>query len=141
MESGLIVFFILSSFFLSVAVSLKPRSDHAPLIVGACPRQAPITMAALPDRLHPAAPAPHARSAEGGRRRVVGRWRRGEVVGVCVARRSEPGELDNEDCAHYVVVSKIQWKPFCPATQIYAQNAWPGWQCRVKNNELAQAPI
>ena len=29
---------------------------------------------------------------------------------------------------HYVMVSKIQWKPFWLATQLYPQNDWTGWQ-------------
>ena len=29
--------------------------------------------------------------------------------------------------AHYVMVSKIQWKPFWLATQLYPQNDWTGW--------------
>ena len=32
----------------------------------------------------------------------------------------------NRGCAHYVMVSKIQWKPFRLATQLYPQNDWTG---------------
>ena len=33
--------------------------------------------------------------------------------------------------AVHLVVSKIQWKPFWLATQLYPQNDWTGWQNRV----------
>ena len=41
--------------------------------------------------------------------------------------------------AHYFMVSKIQWKPFWLATQLYPQNDWTGWQNGV--NDDAQAPF
>ena len=44
-------------------------------------------------------------------------------------------------CTHYVMVSKFQWKPFWLTTQLYAQNGWTGWQNRVNNDVLAQAPL
>ena len=34
--------------------------------------------------------------------------------------------LHNGGCAHYVIVSKVQWKPFWLATQLYPQNDWLG---------------
>ena len=34
--------------------------------------------------------------------------------------------------AHHVMVSKVQWKPFWLATQLYPQNDWTGWQNGVK---------
>ena len=42
---------------------------------------------------------------------------------------------------HYVMVSKIQWKPFWLATQLYPQNDWTGWhaQNRVNYDVYAQA--
>ena len=41
---------------------------------------------------------------------------------------------------HYVIVSKVQWKPFWLATQLYPQNDWTGWQNGVNDDECAQAP-
>ena len=43
--------------------------------------------------------------------------------------------------AHYVMVSRIQWKPFWLATQLYPQNDWTGWQNGVNNDVCAQAPF
>ena len=37
----------------------------------------------------------------------------------------------NWACAHYVMVSKIQWKPFWLATQLDPQNDWTATQNRV----------
>ena len=34
----------------------------------------------------------------------------------------------NEGRAHYIIVSKVQWKPLWLATQQYPQNDWTGWQ-------------
>ena len=42
-----------------------------------------------------------------------------------------PVSLLNGDRVHYVMVSKIQWKPFWLATQLYPQNDWTGWQFLV----------
>ena len=41
--------------------------------------------------------------------------------------------------AHYVMVSKIPWKPFWLAIQLYLQNDWTGWQNGVNDDvcELA----
>ena len=47
--------------------------------------------------------------------------------------------LWNGACAHYVMVSKIQWKPFWLATQLYPRNNWTGWQKGVNNDVFAQA--
>ena len=41
--------------------------------------------------------------------------------------------------AHYVMVFKIQWKPFWLAIQLYPQNDWTGWQFRVNYDVFAQA--
>ena len=38
---------------------------------------------------------------------------------------SFPHTLDGS-CAYYVVVSKMQWKLFWPATSFYRQNGWLG---------------
>ena len=43
-------------------------------------------------------------------------------------------------CAHYVMVSKIQWKPFWLATQRDPQNDWTATQNRVNYDVFAQAP-
>ena len=46
----------------------------------------------------------------------------------------------NGACAHYVMVSKMQWKPFWLAIQFYPQNDWTGWQKCVNDDVFAQAP-
>ena len=48
--------------------------------------------------------------------------------------------LRHRTCAHYVTVSKIQWKPFCLATQLYPQDDWTGWHVRVNYDVFAQGP-
>ena len=40
-------------------------------------------------------------------------------------------------CAHYVMASKIQWKPFWLATQLDPQNDWTGWQNGVNDDVFA----
>ena len=46
----------------------------------------------------------------------------------------------NGACAHYVMVSKFQWKPFClPASEIHRMTGPPS-QNRVNYDVLAQAP-
>ena len=47
----------------------------------------------------------------------------------------------NGACAHYVMESKIQWKPFCLATQRDPQNDSTATQNRVNNDVFAQAPL
>ena len=47
----------------------------------------------------------------------------------------------NGACAHYVMVSKFQWKPFWLVTQLYQQNDWSRWQNRVNYDIFAQAPL
>ena len=42
--------------------------------------------------------------------------------------------------AHYVMASKIQWKPFWLATQLYPQNDLTGWQNGVNDDVCRQAP-
>ena len=37
----------------------------------------------------------------------------------------------NGACAHYIMVSKIQWKPFWLATQLYPQNDWTAWVAKT----------
>ena len=44
-------------------------------------------------------------------------------------------------CAHYVMVSKFQWKPLWLATQLDPQNDWTGWQNRVNYDVFTQAPF
>ena len=39
------------------------------------------------------------------------------------------------------MVSKIQWKPFWLATQLYPPNDWTGWQNGANNDLCAQAPL
>ena len=46
----------------------------------------------------------------------------------------------NGACAHYVMVSKFQWKPFWLATQRDLQNDWTATQNRVNYDVFAQAP-
>ena len=46
----------------------------------------------------------------------------------------------NGACAHYVMVSKFQWKPFWFATQRDPQNDWTATQNRVNYDVFAQAP-
>ena len=46
----------------------------------------------------------------------------------------------NRACAHYVMVSKFQWKPFWLATQRDPQNDWTVTQNRVNYDVFAQAP-
>ena len=47
----------------------------------------------------------------------------------------------NGACAHYVIVSKFQWKPFWLATQRDPQNDWTATQNRVNYDVFAQAPL
>ena len=47
----------------------------------------------------------------------------------------------NGACAHYVMVSKFQWKPFWLATQRDPQNDWTATQDRVSHDVFAQAPF
>ena len=47
----------------------------------------------------------------------------------------------NGACAHYVMVSKFQWKPFWLATQRDRQNDWTATQNRVNYDVFAQAPL
>ena len=49
------------------------------------------------------------------------------------------GGIYNGACAYYVMVSKIQWKPFWLADQLYPQNDWTGWRNGVKYDIIAQA--
>ena len=49
--------------------------------------------------------------------------------------------LSNGACAHYVMVSKFQWKPFWLATQRDPQNDWTATQKRVNYDVFAQAPF
>ena len=44
-------------------------------------------------------------------------------------------------CAHYVMLSRIQWKPFWLATQLYPPNDWTGWQNGVIYDVFAQASL
>ena len=46
----------------------------------------------------------------------------------------------NGACAHYIMVSKFQWKPFWLATQRDPQNDWTATQNRVNYDVFAQAP-
>ena len=47
----------------------------------------------------------------------------------------------NGACAHYVMVSKYQWKPFWLATQRDPQNDWTTTQNGVNYDVFAQAPL
>ena len=44
-------------------------------------------------------------------------------------------------CAHYVMVSKLQWKPFWLATQRDPQNDWTATPNGVNYDVFAQAPL
>ena len=46
----------------------------------------------------------------------------------------------NGACAHYVMVSKFQWKPFWLASQRDPQNDWTATQNRVNYDVIAHAP-
>ena len=48
---------------------------------------------------------------------------------------------ESEACAHYVMVSKLQWKPFWLATQRDPQNDWTATQNRVNCDVFAQAAL
>ena len=48
--------------------------------------------------------------------------------------------LDQWACAHYVMVSKFQWKPFWLATQRDPRNDWTATQNGVNYDVFAQAP-
>ena len=50
-------------------------------------------------------------------------------------------ERTNGACAHYVMVSKFQWKPFWLATQQDPQNDWTATQNPVNYDVFAQAPF
>ena len=54
---------------------------------------------------------------------------------------SNPMQGEDGACAHYVMVSKFQWKPFWLATQLYQQIDWTGWQNRANYDVFAQAPL
>ena len=45
----------------------------------------------------------------------------------------------NGACGHYIMVSKIQWKPFWLAIQLCPQNDWTGWLTDV--DLFAQASL
>ena len=47
----------------------------------------------------------------------------------------------NGACAHYVMVSKCQWKPFWLATLWDPQNDWTATQKRVNYDVFAQVPF
>ena len=49
--------------------------------------------------------------------------------------------LANGACAHYVMVSKFQWKPFWLATQRDPQNDWTATQNGVNYDVFTQAPL
>ena len=53
---------------------------------------------------------------------------------------SECAVYANGACAHYVMVSKFQWKPFWLATQRDPQNDWTATPNRVNYDVVAQAP-
>ena len=78
-----------------------------------------------------------------------GRWWRVNLGTLQESRRpgwhwSPTGRLSEETsqwaCAHYVMVSKFQWKPFWLATQRDPQNDWTATQNRVNYDVFAHAP-
>ena len=72
---------------------------------------------------------------------ILGQWPWATVFThgpVCVG---EYDQLDNGVCAHYVMVSEFQWKPFWLATQRDPQNDWTATQNRVNYDVFAQAPL
>ena len=60
---------------------------------------------------------------------------------IRTALGQENFKLLNGACAHYVMVSKYQWKPFWLATQRDPQNDWTATQNRVNYDVFAQAPL
>ena len=50
--------------------------------------------------------------------------------------RGQPRHRANGACAHYVMVSKFQWKPFWLATQRDPQNDWAATQNRVNHADM-----
>ena len=76
------------------------------------------------------------RSALTGKRRVF-------VLFMSVREELETVlvQHSNGACAHYVMVSKIQWKPFWLATQLYPQKDWIGWQNGVNYDVCTQARL
>ena len=53
---------------------------------------------------------------------------------VCVC--SFHGLYFNGGRAHYIIESKVQWKPFCRATQQYPQDDWLGNQGETLEKKL-----
>ena len=50
--------------------------------------------------------------------------------------------MTSEACGHNVMVSKIQWKPFWLAIELYYQNDWTGWQfCLNDDIRICTGPI
>ena len=49
--------------------------------------------------------------------------------------------MKNGACAHYLMVSKFQWKPFWLAIERDAQNDWTATQNRVNYDVFAQTPF
>ena len=47
----------------------------------------------------------------------------------------------NGASANYIMVSRIQWKPFWLATQRDPPNDWTGWQICVNCDIFAQVPL
>ena len=58
----------------------------------------------------------------------------------CVLLTQPKPRLHNGGRVHYVMLSRIQWKPFWLATQLYPQNDWTGWQNGVNYDVCAQSP-
>ena len=54
---------------------------------------------------------------------------------------SLPKSCRNGGRANYVIESKVQWKPFWLATQLYPQNDWTGWQFPVYYDKCAWPPL
>ena len=64
-----------------------------------------------------------------------------QVVRYCPAFHIIMLKDSNGAGAHYVIVSRIQWKPFWFATQLYPHNDRTGWQNGVNYDVFAQAPF
>ena len=65
----------------------------------------------------------------------------GECVFISTPDKLAPSSACNGACAHYVMVSKFQWKPFWLATQRDPQNDWTATQNGVNYDVFAQVPL
>ena len=67
--------------------------------------------------------------------------RPGSLQRCTIGNRAASRRNINGACAHYVMVSKFQWKPFWLATQPDPQNDWTGWQNSCELRRICTGPI